>query len=194
MFAIYRAINSVNGKSYVGFTSKSSEKRWKVHRYLSLRGSKQHIHCALRKYGAENFKLEVLEEGWNPEIGKNIREPYWISALKPEYNMTDGGEGVTQGTKHTEEQNTLKSKRMKIVCSKEEWKLAASIRMLGRQNRKGTKQSDKWKKEHSEFMIGKRYSLGMRYKQATTTCPHCQKTGGMAAMKRWHLENCREKV
>jgi hypothetical protein len=28
----------------------------------------------------------------------------------------------------------------------------------------------------------------------TVTCPHCDKTGGNAAMKRWHFNNCKRKA
>jgi hypothetical protein len=43
----------------------------------------------MRKYGIENFMIEVLE------ITEHLdeREKYWISTLHPQYNMTAGGEG-----------------------------------------------------------------------------------------------------
>jgi len=88
-------------KSYIGVTSRSINERWKEHQGLAQRGSTQHIHCSMRKHGVQNFRVEILEEGWDPEIGKNIREPYWISILKPEYNHTAGGDGQAPGYKFT---------------------------------------------------------------------------------------------
>lgn len=95
MYTIYTVTNMLNKHSYVGFTSRMCpEKRWMEHQRLAHNGSKFHFHCAIRKYGVDNFKWNVLEEGTDPKIGKEFREPHWISVLKPEYNMTMGGEGV----------------------------------------------------------------------------------------------------
>ena len=30
--------------------------------------------------------------------------------------------------------------------------------------------------------------------QRTLSCPHCSKTGGYAAIKRWHFDNCKGKI
>lgn len=71
--------------------------RWNEHKSLANQGDKTHFHNAIRKYGVESFSIEILEEGWDPKIGQEIREPYWISTLKPEYNHTQGGEGQSIG-------------------------------------------------------------------------------------------------
>lgn len=95
MFAIYQIINRINKKSYIGFTSQyPPNKRWKNHVQRAHRGATTHLHCAIRKMGEESFEFCILEEGWDPRIGKDVREPYWISVLKPEYNHTSGGEGT----------------------------------------------------------------------------------------------------
>lgn len=102
MFTIYRIINKINGHSYVGFTQQSADKRFHEHHNHAKRSDLQsHLYRAMRKYGIENFISDVLEEGWEPKIGLEIREPYWISVLKPEYNMTSGGDGIL-GYRHTE--------------------------------------------------------------------------------------------
>jgi len=95
MFTIYQIINKVNGKSYVGFTTKNPPLlRWKNHQWdaKNLKNNR-HFHNAIRKYGAGNFDFIILEEGWEPKIGLGLREPFWISVLRPEYNKTVGGEG-----------------------------------------------------------------------------------------------------
>jgi hypothetical protein len=43
----------------------------------------------MRKYGRDNFSVSTLQEDGN----LNEDEALWISKLKPEYNMTKGGEG-----------------------------------------------------------------------------------------------------
>ena len=44
----------------------------------------------MNKYGLESFIIEVVEK-----VSTDIdeRERYWISELKPHYNMTEGGDG-----------------------------------------------------------------------------------------------------
>jgi len=139
MFTIYQITNRLNGKSYIGFTSQSLELRWKRHQYISTKGSNGHLHRAIRKYGVENFHLEIIEEGWEPKIGKNIREPYWISVLKPEYNMTPGGDGTGTGEQSAKYGTRLSPKtrekirraRIGAVASEEtKLKMSASHRGL----------------------------------------------------------------
>ena len=46
----------------------------------------------------------------------------------------------------------------------------------------GTKCSEEAKRKIRETIISK----------PDLTCPHCNKTGGNAGMKRWHFDNCKE--
>jgi group I intron endonuclease len=215
MYIIYQTTNTANKEIYVGFTTRNPVKRWREHLSSVRKGSRTYFHSAIRKYGAENFSTEVLEEGWDPEIGKNIREPYWISVLKPGYNGTKGGDGIL-GYKRTDD-----------------FKQKLSVRMLGKQYGKGYKHTDKFKQEqasrmtgkqyglghshkhsevqnrlHSEFMTGKQYALGYKYTKEQSlalsirqrniakpkvACPHCQLTGGNPIMRRYHFDRCKHK-
>lgn len=84
---IYKLTNKINGKFYVGMTTKSVARRMKEHVKNSKSG-KTLIQKAIRKYHAENFCIETIEE----TADLSGREKYWISVLKPEYNLTEGGE------------------------------------------------------------------------------------------------------
>lgn len=95
---IYKITNLINGKIYVGQTTKTVEERFKKHATAdSLIGR------AIRKYGKENFKPEVIAECESVEEANEL-EKYWIKTLNckaPEgYNLTDGGEG-RRGCTHT---------------------------------------------------------------------------------------------
>ena len=87
---IYKITNLINGKIYVGRTAYVN--KW----YL---GSGTAIKLAVKKYGKENFKKEVLEYCTEENIKE--REIYWIEELnakgKNGYNIADGGEGFTIG-------------------------------------------------------------------------------------------------
>ena len=91
---IYRITNKINGKEYVGKTEKPDiQLRWKRH----LADSKYHktkLYNAIKKYGADNFEIFVMECTGKVSRDKlNDREKYWIEVLEPEYNMTKGGDG-----------------------------------------------------------------------------------------------------
>ena len=90
---IYKITNTKNGMIYIGQTTRSVKERFGEHMksdYL--------IGRAIRKYGVENFTVEVIEECATPEQ-LNEREIFWIAKLNTKhphgYNMTDGGEGAT---------------------------------------------------------------------------------------------------
>ena len=87
---IYKITNEVNGKIYIGKTTKTIEERFQKHLYTTNGGSKTYLHRAIRKYGADNFSLKTLEVV-KGDIDE--REIHWISNLNPDYNMTTGGEG-----------------------------------------------------------------------------------------------------
>jgi hypothetical protein len=66
---IYKTTNLINGKIYVGQDTKNNPN------YL---GSGKKLKFALKKYGIENFKKEILEEcSTLDEL--NELEKYWIS-------------------------------------------------------------------------------------------------------------------
>ena len=88
---VYRITNKLDGMSYVGQTTRSVEGRFKEH----SRYKKSHIGNAIRKYGAENFTIEILDVCETPEQ-LNERERFRIAELDCQhpngYNYTDGGE------------------------------------------------------------------------------------------------------
>lgn len=89
---IYKAINSINGKVYIGQTINTIKKRIKGHRNASKK-SKSYFHNAIKKYGLDNFTWEVLEQCDSLEM-LNEREIFWIDFFKSNkigYNQNGGG-------------------------------------------------------------------------------------------------------
>ena len=91
---IYKIINDINGKVYIGKTHCSVEKRWKQHcrDFRKNRNEKRPLYAAMKKYGIEHFHVKLIEETDNPEE----REKYWIEyygSFKYGYNATIGGDG-----------------------------------------------------------------------------------------------------
>lgn len=87
---IYKTSNLVNNKIYIGKRQKSKFDNYYI-------GSGKKLKCAIKCYGEENFKCEVIQ--WCFTLDElNIAEKYWINkydAQNPEigYNISDGGNG-----------------------------------------------------------------------------------------------------
>lgn len=87
---IYVITNLINGKQYVGQTSRNIDTRYYEHCYDNR--STSAIHAAIVKYGVKNFKVEELEEVDITEM--DSKEQYWIAKLntfKNGYNKNIGG-------------------------------------------------------------------------------------------------------
>lgn len=106
MYYIYKFTNKLNKKTYIGQTN-NVEKRKRGHKSESFNskatGYFLPFHCAIRKYGWENFDFEILEE--IPEdFGHdyvNEREIFFIEhykSLKNQngYNISLGGQGCSR--------------------------------------------------------------------------------------------------
>lgn len=88
---IYKITNKVNNKSYIGQTRYTIEFRWRQHIHKK---DDTYFHRAIRKYGIENFSIEVLEECDYSRL--NEREIFYIAkynTFKEGYNLTIGGDG-----------------------------------------------------------------------------------------------------
>lgn len=85
---VYRLVNKINGKSFIGSSKHLSNT---LSAYYSLSSLKRKvkgsiiIYRALSKYGYSNFSLEILEFCEADILIK--REQYYIDLLKPEYNI-----------------------------------------------------------------------------------------------------------
>lgn len=93
MIGIYKIVNLVNGKIYVG-QSINIQKRWYQHKSdYNKEGGCPILYAAIRKYGIENFSFEVIEECSLELLDE--REKHWISqmnTLNPNgYNIALGG-------------------------------------------------------------------------------------------------------
>lgn len=98
---IYKAVNLVNWKVYVGQTVQSVQIRWNSHISDAKSGSYYPFHKALRKYGVCMFSFEVIAEvdrNDEKELHQILDELeiYYIKYYDSTnwgYNLTDGGNG-----------------------------------------------------------------------------------------------------
>jgi hypothetical protein len=92
---IYKIVNLINDKCYIGSTKRMSARKAE-HRYrIKNHKGNSIIRNAVLKYGEDNFKFEILEEFTfdnlvTTEYIDNIlssREKFYIDLFDPEYNI-----------------------------------------------------------------------------------------------------------
>lgn len=114
MGLIYCVTNKVNGKKYIGLTSRSLRVRQIQHISDSKKVSSSLFHRALKKYGEENFTWEVLEAGIPKDLLPKKEQEYIekYNTFTCGYNLTLGGEGVF-GYKKSEESKAKIAKALR---------------------------------------------------------------------------------
>ena len=91
---VYKATNMVNGKVYIGQTIQKLEDRITRHKIESNQGIKRHFYDAIRKYGFDQFKWEIID---NSKTEKELddKEIFWIEYYKSNVRKYGYKYGVT---------------------------------------------------------------------------------------------------
>lgn len=121
---IYKITNKINSKVYVGQTMKTLKERFQKHCWGTTEKDSYHLNMAIkkaiRKYGKENFTIELIEEVEQDKLDE--REVYWISfynSYYKGYNCTLGGQnGATRLTtlSYKEENEVIEAKYLGFSC------------------------------------------------------------------------------
>jgi len=170
---IYQHVRKDNGKSYVGLTQKSLEKRWCEHVKESQRGSTKPFHKAIRLVSDDSWEHLILAEGIETFDEAAKLEIKFIEELKTKisengYNCTDGGDGFRGGT-HSEEARKKLSEAGKGRKHTEEAKEKIRNALLGKPRseelkekvskaNKGRKRTDEQRMKISEGQLGRKDS------------------------------------
>jgi len=159
---IYRVYCTINGKSYIGQTIRTIEKRKYSHFNSSYSSNASdynvYFHRAIRKHGKENFIWMIAKEDI-PVEELNWYEIYYVnyySAFGPYgYNETRGGEGA-RGYKITKEAKKKMSEAKKGKPLSEEHKKKISEAGKGKPGpNKGKILSEETKKKISDSLKGR---------------------------------------
>jgi len=115
---IYKITNTQTQEFYVGQTIKNVEYRFRKHKEMSIRGGGYKLHNAMRKYGVENFIIEILDTATNlNEL--NEKEIDYIDTLKPYYNILPGGQiRLTENSIEKMRQSLIGKKHSKELIEK----------------------------------------------------------------------------
>ena len=156
---IYKIVNKVNGKLYIG-QSRDVEKRWREHKRRS-KTKDSHLYRAMRKDGLDNFAFSVI-----CEVPESALDQYEISYIKyyettnPEkgYNKKFGG----ANGRHSKESKLKMSEAKKNMTG--ETKLKMSEANKGENNPMfGKTPSDETKKKMYECKIKQYLYQGIVY-------------------------------
>jgi group I intron endonuclease len=148
---IYVARNRVNGKMYVGKTTKSIRERRKSHKDSALgKISKLPFHEAIRKYGIDGFDWKMVQKCHDLQT-LDTAEKWWIRSLNTlvhdGYNCATGGSGQASNSQILARLGKVKRNRPPIS---EETRRKLSIAHSNRRH------SDETKKKMSAWQIGRK--------------------------------------
>ncbi len=151
---IYRIVRLKTGNCYIGHTSKEPARRWAAHLDLLKKGKhhSRYFQNAWKKYGADAFKFEVIEQC--DEAEKIIREQYWIDNLNSCFNLGKVA-GSRKGVRFTRAQRELLSRLRMGHPTSEETKRKISEAQIGNQYTKGLVWSDEARANMSKAVKGK---------------------------------------
>jgi group I intron endonuclease len=139
---VYMHVNKINGKMYIGWTSRNPEDRWGVNGNQYTKKYHPVFYAAINKYKWDNFEHIIIQDGLTEDEAKQL-EIYLIALYRTNvcrwgneangYNMTDGGDGTT-GHKQTEDARKKISDASKKHWENEEYRLKQIERLIGENN------------------------------------------------------------
>lgn len=153
-----------NNKIYIGITSKENLKeRWRNgHGY----SNNNLMNKAIKKYGWENVKHEILYENLTVSEAKNkeieLIKKYNSNNAKYGYNLSNGGES-SSGYKHTEEQIEKQIKNRKTPTYTQE--IRENISIASKKVWSNPQYKEKMKKIFKNRKPKKHYTLSQETKE-----------------------------
>ena len=182
MQGIYRILNLVTNKWYVG-SSQNIWERWKDHRKaLRCNNDSIYLQAAFNKYGVENFILEILEEVKGSRKDTfNIEQEYLDRGfeLGVLYNVSRSACGGSYGEVSDEtrvkmsKNNTGENNPFYGKTHTEEWRREQSEKMSGENNpRYGKSPSDKTRAKLSKAGKGRVVTEETRAKLSVALMGH----------------------
>jgi len=180
---VYKATNKINGKSYIGQTTQKLRVRRNCHKTqaFSNKIKDTYFYRAIKKYGFNNFKWEIIEHCDSKEEMDEMEFHYikqYNSFGDGGYNLTFGGEGGMVGIKRAPFSKEARKKMSEAKQGK--WsgednpKYNKGYLMVGENNpmygKKHTKETiNKLRKASSgknNYWYGKKFSEEYKFKLA----------------------------
>ncbi len=117
-FYVYMHTNLINNKKYIGITSQEPEHRWAKGAHYS----NQVFMRAIKKYGWDNFKHDILFEGLGKDLAlakeKELIAQYRTTEPDYGYNVSLGGEGYLRYATEEERIAARQASRTKTITTR----------------------------------------------------------------------------
>lgn len=191
---LYKVVDTVRGKFYIGKHGGRAQKGYW--------GSGVRVKRHIKKHGLQDMKYEVLviaDEQYILDLESKYVTDAFIKANPDCLNLCKGGVGGNLGAEPWNKGLTLPwvSHMMSSIHKGNTYRKGAkhtpeTIEKL----RLANAGKQPWNKGTVGIMRAWNKGLSMPTKGERVeqiTCPHCNKVGGIGAMRRWHLDNCKEK-
>jgi len=165
MYYLYKIINTVNNKVYIGQTVRPKE-RWSQHKAYVKNGKLfQYVHRAMNKHGIENFVFEVIatctSQDYADETEKILIVQYDSRNPEKGYNIAPGGDPAwnrglpkEQQPMYGKKQSDNFKKRMFEVHKGKTVVITDETKQKMSNVRKGKTKSEEWKKKISDSNKG----------------------------------------
>lgn len=172
----------------------------------------QHREVTSRQYEMAKRYMRVSAIGENhPSFGKKYSKEFcdnisnrMLGEGNHRYGKRPWNYGLTKESSAILKSISINSKNMwrdkphPLLGTKRSQETKDKISKLHKGKKKSQAHKDKISKTLTGRKLPKEQVLKMSearkgISQRTITCPHCQITGGISAMKRWHFDNCKEK-
>jgi hypothetical protein len=164
-------------------------------------GRNNHWCNIVKKY---DYEVEILIDDITWELACEY-EMYLIEfygrfdkKLGPLVNLTDGGDGslgyihldVAKSKMRKRRSEEAKANMRKPKSNEHKTKLSLSL--IGR--KKSRESELKRIKSREGYKHSEETKAKMKGPKEKAVCPHCNKEGGAGNMKRWHFDNCKNKI
>lgn len=216
MYIVYKTTNTKNGKIYVGVHNGSNEDYLGSGKYLNdaikSYGKETFVRETLFEYKTVEEALakeaEIVtdefiqrEDTYNLVIGGGLPPSGLGKNYPPRPDASKRmKENNPHNLPHVREMNrttvTVRDKDGNCFRVKQDDSRYLSGELIHINKGKITVR-DKSGKRFSVYKDDPRYLSGelvMQTKGIKITCPHCNFTGGISSTKRWHFDNCRDKL
>jgi group I intron endonuclease len=149
---------NINGKRYVGQTSKTWEERWRAHCWEAEKRPHLHFHRAIVAYGKDAWQHDVLATVESEDEALELEQRFILEyrTFEPElgYNMTMGGEGFRATDESRKRLSRALTGNEKLRNALRGRKLSEEHKRKISEARKGMKFSDEHKRKISESKTG----------------------------------------
>ena len=139
---VYRWINKLNNKEYLGSTANAKRRLLKYYDLSSLKLANMPIYKAILKHGHSNFIFEIIEY-CEPNMVLE-REQYYLDNFDFDYNVLEKADSIF-GYKHTEETLFKMKGRSNALGYKHDLETIAKLKEISTNKNHSTEAKDKMK-------------------------------------------------